>query len=281
MQPPEHKPAPAVAPPSPKTLQAAAAARAAAGAAAGAAAAAADVGGGGSWSDSDSQSYNTGQDGPIEPWHAGLHFPPYSPTSDLLDAPYSPLAHMLPPSPTAAAAAAAAGGDYSPKRAAAAQDRQGFGRPEGHPAAGGYVLAGHGSGGYVPGGYASAGYVPAAGTAPAHGQLQAARTGQAAAAAAGSVRPQQQQQQQQQQESRVSRQSPLMQLLRGGAEPGEQLLMPSVDDLRMLLEKVGVGGLKLLLEPSSFRNLQPQVGSNVHYSRWNVALNRCGNPQYR
>jgi hypothetical protein len=48
-----------------------------------------------------------------------------------------------------------------------------------------------------------------------------------------------------------------MQLLRGGAAPG--VLMPTVEDIKLLLEAKGVAGLKILLEPSSFKQIPSDV----------------------
>lgn len=66
-------------------------------------------------------------------------------------------------------------------------------------------------------------------------------------------------QQQQQQKKKKQQQPvpPMTQLLRGGQ--AIQYLMPTVADLRLLLETEGVAGLRVLMEPSSFRDMQPEV----------------------
>jgi hypothetical protein len=113
---------------------------------------------------------------------------------------------------------------------------------------GGAAVAAAAGDGYSPRG----GYMPAAAATAAGGGYLPAGVGYAPAQppAAGNA------QQQQQQQSNVV-QSPLMQLLRGGAAPA--VLMPTVEDLKLLLESKGVAGLKILLEPSSFKQIPPNV----------------------
>jgi hypothetical protein len=49
----------------------------------------------------------------------------------------------------------------------------------------------------------------------------------------------------------------VLQLLKGGAAPG--VLMPTVHDLAVLLATEGLKGLRILMDPSSFKTIPPEV----------------------
>lgn len=147
---------------------------------------------------------------------------PFNPGSDRAPF-YSPLDKLL---QQAAAAAAEAGGPGADPEGGDCQLGSSY-----MPAATAAAAAG---GDYVP---AVSGYMPA--LAPGANQHQPR---------------QRQRKQQRQQQQQVS---PMMQLLRGG--PAEHWLMPTVEDLRVLLDQEGVAGLKVLMEPSCFKDMQPEI----------------------